>query len=155
MAQIFVSYASANRAWVAGFVAALRNEGWSIWWDRQIAPGTSFHHEIDAALREASCVITVWSAASVQSSWVLNESEDGRKRGILVPVLCEPVTLPLAFRHLQAVDLSGWQAGVSHAGYEGLVRHLVGFLPEGSIIRAPQVSGGWVGIRYVPDAEDK
>jgi adenylate cyclase len=42
MADIFVSYARADRARVAPLVAALEAQGWSVWWDAEINPGQEF-----------------------------------------------------------------------------------------------------------------
>ncbi len=109
MSQVFLSYASADRERVERLVHALEADGPEVWWDRDIASGQSFHKVIEQALAAASCVIVVWTRQSVASEWVLNEASDARKRDRLVPVLLDPVTPPLEFRHLQVADLSSWQ----------------------------------------------
>lgn len=109
MSEIFVSYASSDRERVAKLVHALESEGLQVWWDRDITYGQSFHKVIQQALTAATCVIVAWTRESVGSEWVLNEASDARKRDRLVPVLLDPVTPPLEFRHLQAADLSNWQ----------------------------------------------
>ena len=45
MADIFVSYARADKARVAPLVAALERQGWSVWWDPAIVPG---QHGLDS-----------------------------------------------------------------------------------------------------------
>jgi hypothetical protein len=81
--DIFISYASADRPRVVPLVDALRQKGWSVWWDRTIPPGKTWDQVIEAALDAARCVIVLWSKESVKAHWVLTEAEEGRRRGIL------------------------------------------------------------------------
>jgi hypothetical protein len=80
MADIFVSYASEDRERVRPLVNALEARGFSVWWDTRIGIGSSFDREIEHQLKAASCVITVWSKASVDSDWVRDETQDGLER---------------------------------------------------------------------------
>ena len=100
MSDIFVSYASKDRPWVLRLVRALERHGWSVWWDRAIAPGKTFDQVIEEALGAARCVIVVWSRTSVSSDWVKSEAAEGAGRHILVPVLLDEVRIPLAFRRI-------------------------------------------------------
>ena len=50
MADIFVSYSRQDKARVAPLVAALEAEGWSVWWDPEIAPGQDFDRQITKEL---------------------------------------------------------------------------------------------------------
>lgn len=106
--EIFVSYASADRARVQALVVALQQQGWSIWWDREILAGESFEQVIEDALTQSRCVVVVWSKHSVQSRWVRAEAEEAAQRGILVPVLLDDIQLPLAYRQIQASRLVEW-----------------------------------------------
>jgi formylglycine-generating enzyme required for sulfatase activity len=63
---------------------------------------------IDAALHKVRCVIVAWSEASIQSSWVREEAEEGRGRKILVPVLFAEVKPPIGFRSIQTASLVNW-----------------------------------------------
>ena len=104
MADIFLSYSRADRARVVPLVEGLQARGWSVWWDRDIAPGRGFEEEIDREISAARCVLVVWSNDSVNSRWVRNEALEGLERNILVPVLLDDVRIPVAFRQSQAVD---------------------------------------------------
>lgn len=42
MADVFVSYSRSDKALVAPLVAAIEAQGWSVWWDAEIAPGQEF-----------------------------------------------------------------------------------------------------------------
>jgi hypothetical protein len=124
VAQIFVSYASADREWVAPLAKALADRGWSVWWDRQIPPGKTFDEVIETALNQAKAVVVVWSESGVASQWVRTEAAEGETRQILVPVLMEKVVPPLAFRRIQAADLTDWRPGDNHPGFTELVSAL-------------------------------
>lgn len=106
MADVFVSYSSHDRDRVASLVEAIERRGWTVWWDRKIDAGVSFDREIEKAIDAAKCVVVVWSAASADSDWVRNEATEGLERGVLVPVLIDPIRLPLAFRRTQTIDIT-------------------------------------------------
>ena len=63
---------------------------------------------IEDAMRDARCVIVLWSKTSVDSDWVRNEAEEGKRKGTLVPALIDDVGMPLEFRRIQAANLVGW-----------------------------------------------
>ncbi len=111
MVDIFLSYASQDRERVLPLVEALQQDGFSIWWDRNIRPGPSFDREIESAIQDASCMIVVWSEYSIESEWVRNEIDEGVRRGILVPVFIDDVLPPLAYRRRQAANLTSWDGG--------------------------------------------
>jgi adenylate cyclase len=108
MADIFVSYARADKARVAPLVAAMEAQGWSVWWDPEIAPGREFDDEIDAALMAAKAVLVVWTPISVASRWVRGEARDAAERGVLVPVRFERARLPIDVRAIHTTDLDEW-----------------------------------------------
>jgi adenylate cyclase len=108
MADIFVSYARADKACVAPLVAAMEAQGWSVWWDPEIAPGREFDDEIDAALMAAKEVLVVWTPISVASRWVRGEARDAAERGVLVPVRFEQARLPIDVRAIHTTDLDEW-----------------------------------------------
>ena len=87
MSDIFLSYASEDRERVRPLAEALDRQGWEVWWDRIIPAGKTFDEVIDEQLAAARSVVVVWTSISVKKNWVLEEAEDGRKRGILFPVL--------------------------------------------------------------------
>jgi hypothetical protein len=71
-------------------------------------PGRKDVEVIQHALDQARCVVVLWSSASLSSHWVNTEAREGLRRGILVPVMLEDVTMPLEFRSIQSVGLSRW-----------------------------------------------
>ncbi len=139
MADIFLSYASEDRARVSGLVDALRRQGWSVWWDREIVPGSPFEKVIEQAIGEAQCVVVVWSRHSVQSDWVQTEALDGLERALLVPIMIDDVRLPLAFKRAQAVQLMGWPARVDRSEFDRFLAAVAKQLGEGARARVPDV----------------
>jgi hypothetical protein len=124
MADIFISYASEDRERARALSETLGARGWSVWWDREIPLGQSFDEVIEKALKNAKCVIVLWSTVSVASEWVRNEASEGKRRGILVPVFIEPVDAPLAFRLLNGADLRDWSGDASDAEFARLVERV-------------------------------
>src|SRR5262245_23133166 len=98
MADIFISYATADRDRARTIAEALTARGFSVWWDRAIPPGRVFDEVIEEALETAKCVVVLWSAASAASTWVKAEAGEALKRNVLVPALIQPVKIPLEFR---------------------------------------------------------
>jgi adenylate cyclase len=108
MADVFVSYARADKARVAPLVAAIEAKGWSVWWDPAIVPGREFDDEIEAEINAAKAVLVVWTPTSVASRWVRGEARDAADRGILVPVRFEQALLPMDVRAIHTTDLDDW-----------------------------------------------
>jgi len=105
-ARVFVSWAAADRERVAAVIAALEARGHRVSWDRSIAAGSSYNTVVTQALDASDVVVVFWSRASIESKHVEAEVVEGMRRGVLVPVLLDEVLPPLAFRNIQAVDLS-------------------------------------------------
>jgi hypothetical protein len=121
MADIFISYSNEDRGRVSNLAETLEGHGWSVWWDRRIEAGKSFQAEIERELDSARCVVVVWSSRSVASDWVKTEAEEARRRGVLVPALLGSCKIPLAFRHMQAVNLSRWAFATRSSEFDKLL----------------------------------
>jgi len=111
MADIFISYAREDRNWVRGLAQDLEAEGYSVWWDPNLLPGSRYRETIEKELDQAFASIVVWSSDSIQSDFVRDEAEEARVLNRLVPVLKDAVQPPHGFRQIQTADLSDWRAG--------------------------------------------
>ncbi|MCW5591854.1 MAG: toll/interleukin-1 receptor domain-containing protein [Burkholderiales bacterium] len=121
MADIFISYASADRERARALAERLGEHGYTVWWDRTIPPGRVFDEVIQEALHAARCVVVLWSAESVKSNWVKTEAAEGLDQSKLVPALIEPVLPPIEFKRIQAADLTGWSGDSGHPEYRKLL----------------------------------
>ena len=110
MSRVFVSYASQDREVVRRLVRKFEAQGWEVWWDRDIAPGTRYDRRIEAAVRGAAAVVVVWSRHSVESDWVRWEAHEGLARGVLIPVVVDGADPPAEFLRTQVVDLRAFLA---------------------------------------------
>jgi hypothetical protein len=89
VADIFISYAREDVVRAQALAEAFVTLGWLIWWDDSIRAGAPFDVVIDQQLDSASCVVVVWSTASVASNWVRAEASAADEQGKLVPVSFE------------------------------------------------------------------
>lgn len=107
-AHIFISYKHEDRLRARSLADVLETFGWQVWWDREIKAGQTYRKVIGDALDAAGCVIVLWTTNSIDSEWVQEEAQQGKERGVLVPVLLDDVRPPLGFGQVQAADLVGW-----------------------------------------------
>ena len=124
MADVFVSYARADKARVAPVVATIEARGWSVWWDPEISPGQEFDDKIDAEIDSASAVLVVWTPTSVASRWVRGEAREAAERGVLVPVRFEQARLPMDVRAIHTTDLDDWGDNPASAQAQEFLRAL-------------------------------
>lgn len=107
VADIFISYARDDAVRAHALCEAFVRLGWSVWWDDSIRVGAPFDQVIDQQLDMASCVVVVWSTASVVSNWVRAEASAADEQAKLVPVTFEPgLRLPVRFRQLNVAHLT-------------------------------------------------
>ncbi len=109
MADIFVSYKRDDLAKVSALVTALRESGFTVWWDRDIAPGAPWEATIEQELEQAGVAIVAWSPAAIKSENVKGEARAARNRGKLLQIYVAPCEPPLFFGERQGVDLTDWK----------------------------------------------
>lgn len=113
MADVFISYASEDRARVRPLADALQSRGFNVWWDRSLAAGQDYTAIIERELKSAKAVIVVWTQSSSASTFVRDEAGRARDEGRLVPVLLDRVDIPLGFGAFQAEDFTRWNGGAN------------------------------------------
>ncbi len=109
MTDIFISYAKEDKAATEALATLFEEQGWTVWWDRDIPLGLPFDRAIEEALVAAKCVVVLWSQVSVDSDWVRSEAGEAHRRGTIIPARIDDVPLPLAFSRIQAADLTRWK----------------------------------------------
>ena len=113
MADLFISYARADRPRCIQIRDALEKLKLDIWFDAGIDAGDNFDRKIEQEIDAAAGVMVLWSSTSVESNWVRNEARTGAERDRLVAVQLDDCTLPLEFRSVHAEPLS---EGVEKSG---------------------------------------
>ena len=121
MADVFISYKRDDRRWAERLADALAKHGLDVWWDHELEAGDAFRRVINAQMEQARAVLVLWSKASVESDFVLDEAGRGLARGILVPATIEPISPPLGFGQVHAIDLSGWNGDPNASSMRAIV----------------------------------
>ena len=111
MADIFISYARADRDKIEKLSQALEAEGWSVWWDRQIASGSEFSLDIERELGLAKAVIVCWSEEGAKSRWVKDEATIAHRTGKLKTISLDGTEPPIGYMQFHSHGMSSWQGG--------------------------------------------
>ena len=113
MADVFISYARADRDKIAKLAAALEAQGFSVWWDRQILGGAEFAKDIERELNAAKVAVVAWSAQGKDSPWVRDEATYAYRQGKLIPISLDRSDAPMGFGQFQAIDFEAWRGDAS------------------------------------------
>lgn len=144
MSDVFVSYKAEDRARVAPLVQALESDGFSIWWDTQIAAGSEWRHDIQEQLDAARCVIVVWSKRSVgpEGRFVRDEASRAQRRQTYLPIRIDKVEPPLGFGELHAIPLQGWKGRQTDPRYRMLIDAVRAVIAGEPHVAVPEESSG-------------
>lgn len=146
MAKLFLSYSRKDEAKARRFTTWLEREGHDVWRDEDdIGGGASFSSEIEKALKDSDAVLVLWSAESIQSSWVRDEAGFGRDAGKLIPFSLDGIEPPLGFRQFQSINLSRWKGHREPPDGDRIRRAIarVADLPQASSAPHPAAGRRW------------
>lgn len=142
LAEIFISYARADKAIAKRVGKALKASGFDVWWDEQLPAHQSYSDIIEQRLREASAVVVLWSKEAVQSQWVRAEADFARSEGKLVQAQLDDTLPPMPFNQIQCAELQGWRGSRKHRGWAKLAQSVAAVagepLPAAEPSPAPQ-----------------
>ena len=131
MADIFISYAHADRESAEHIAQVLEAAGFSVWWDRRIPAGRTWRSVLEEALQGMNCLIVLWSENSIKSTWVIEEAEEARRLGKkMLPVLIDKINPPVGFRAIQAAKLINWSGAADAPAVELLIADLKALLGD-------------------------
>jgi hypothetical protein len=111
MAHVFLSHSRRDRPIATQVVHALETYGLTVWWDWQIDGGERWRRTIAQRLQDCATIVVLWTPNSVVSDPVIEEASVGARRGVLVPLLMEPCTLPYGFGEINYISLANWDGG--------------------------------------------
>src|SRR5262245_48622297 len=89
--------------------AYLESEGWTVWWDTNLAVGDAYRDEIMKQLAAARAVIVLWTPNSIRSDFVRAEAGRAKADGKLIPVKTDDVEyteIPLPFGEMHTERLT-------------------------------------------------
>lgn len=135
MTDIVISYASEDRKASLAMSQTLTAIGYSVWFDRNLMPGTTYSLEIEERIRSARVTIVLWSNHSVKSPWVISEAQTAHQTGNYFPVkICE-TTPPNPFNALHTVNATWSDETEQFSGFEEIVVALhIMFFSSSSIL---------------------
>jgi len=133
MAEVFISYAKADRNLAQQLAANLEAQGRTTWWDPGVDAPRGARDTIERELKGAQKVIVLWSKASIASPFVLHEAIAARDAGKLVQVKTADIRASDVARPLRTLPLLdlGDLSGIARALWEhqnevnGLARQAV------------------------------
>jgi hypothetical protein len=119
MADVFISYAKADRNLAQQLAAYLEAQGCTTWWDAALTVDEYSRDAIAHELEGARKIVVLWSHVSTDSPFVLHDAIAARDAGKLVQTKTSDIRvpdIPRPFREfplLDAVDLAGIARAVS------------------------------------------
>jgi hypothetical protein len=138
MNEIFISYENGDRPRAKIIAEALEHKGYSVWWDVVIPPGKTFDEVIKEELDCTKCIIVLWSRKSILSNWVKEESSEGVKRNILIPILIDDVEIPIGFKRIQAAQLIDWSGTLPNPEFDLLLKSVTELVGQKQSIEVPE-----------------
>jgi formylglycine-generating enzyme required for sulfatase activity len=117
----FVSYKKEDFEAASRVVAALRENGLSVWWDDGLTSKSAWDAELESEIAAAATVVVLWTPRSVTSDWVRTEAHYGLNHGKLIPVMLEACTIPIAFMLRQTLNLCDWRGERDHRQWRKLL----------------------------------
>ena len=145
----FVSYKKEDFEAASRVVAALRENGLSVWWDDGLTSKSAWDAEIEREIAAAATVVVLWTPRSVTSDWVRTEAHYGLNHGKLIPVMVETCALPIAFMLRQTLNLCDWRGERDHRQWRKLlawIADLAAARPGGA--PADQAAGATLPHRF-------
>lgn len=153
MPDLFISYAREDRETAHALAEVLKRHGIGVWWDRELTGGGDFADEIERHLRAAPVAVVLWSADSVRSDFVRDESSRARDMHKLLPVRIAPVELPLGFGTLHTLDLLDWDGDADDPACQAVVAQVrqrlerAGSTPGARPPASPAIESGGLAAR--------
>ena len=117
MADVFISYSTADRSIAESLAGVLKLRGFDVWWDAELYAGQNFHSAIRDAIGAAKAVVVIWSRTSVDSNWVLGEASEAGQKLVCTRLDSLPLrSLPIPYLPLHCVLATNHDAVATAVG---------------------------------------
>ena len=130
---VFLSYRSANRAWVLSLYDVLRRYGHTVFIDQvELAAGDELIPRLESALRTSQAGVLVWSNASSDSAWVSKEYQTMERNATnrpnfkFIPVRLDTTELPDFAQNRIFVDFQAYPDGPNGGELLRLLHAVIG-----------------------------
>jgi hypothetical protein len=127
---VFISYKREDAAQAERLRKLLEVSGFVVWWDLDIQCGQVWNQVLDDAVRDAGCIVVLWSTLATKSPWVTHEASRAMDRGIYAPVRIELCPIHAPYDRIQATDIVDWNGDPNHAGVQRLLSRVESLLPK-------------------------
>ena len=119
MHHVFLSYSHKDMLFMKRIQTDLQRAKLAVWSDEQLEPGTtSWQIAIEQAIRNAGCVMCIFSPDAANSQWVREELNYARMMNIqVIPLLArgdEQTAVPFGYSSHQWVDIRNRDAYLSN-----------------------------------------
>ncbi|MDF2177179.1 TIR domain-containing protein [Aliiglaciecola sp. CAU 1673] len=122
MADVFISYSRIDQPIIKRLSQTLEDQGFSVWWDRELLGGDNFADDIERELMRAKAVIVGWSQSGSKSRWVRDEASVAADAGTLIAISTDGSIPPIGFRQFHCIDLSKWQGKSDDPAFVDITR---------------------------------
>jgi hypothetical protein len=124
VAAIFLAHAREDSHRAEHIANALTALGQTVALDAEFPAGSDYRREIERRLKQADCVVVLWSRASIKSGWVRDEAEYALQISGLVQAVVDDVRPPSLFRHLRTHNLCQWTGELDIEQLKALVEEV-------------------------------
>ena len=124
MSDVFISYSRDDLETVSKIATAVKDEGYDLWWDKDLPPHLSYTEVIQEKIGGAKAVIVVWSEDAAKSEWVRAEADMARNQNKLVQTSIDNGMPPLPFNQIQYASLSDWNGEKDHPAWHKVLLSL-------------------------------
>lgn len=134
--DVFVSYSRRDRDMMHLISEALTNNGFSVWSDERLEPGSaSWKDDVQRAIEGAGCVVAIMSPDAKDSEWVSEELSYARiHKRRLFTVLArgdEGNAIPFGLTGIQWIDMRGdYDEGLKALMQQSALEQIVGAVRE-------------------------
>lgn len=120
MTDVLISHSRKDTARAQAIARALETAGFSVFCTTKTRVSWPWNLIGTLKIRDAGCVVALWSTASTGSGRVLSAAAFGAKHHKLVLTLIDDAPIPTGSRNVHVASLMGWQGDPNHPGFRGL-----------------------------------